>query len=187
MLTDHHRLHLDGKAHLTHTPCAGREVATREPDRQGNYTVIVMPTEQFRVLAEALANLEPDWFAAKPDANSMMIALGEFGDIWPASIFDGNDQARETYLLAKGLYQALKHAQAIPKHLRDFSEERAMADLLRTRFTSLAQQLQAADEAMLAHLAEPHVSHRIPELRIALAVHTPPDMDGIGAEEPLTA
>lgn len=109
-----------------------------------------MPTEQFRALAEALANLEPDWFAAKPDANTMKITLGEFGDIWPASILDANDQARETYLLAKGLYRAIRYSQSLPKHLRNLMEECAMADLLRDKFTSLAEQVHDEDEVMLA-------------------------------------
>lgn len=150
MLTDHRRLHLDGEAHLNHTPCAGREVATREPDRQGNYAVIVMPTEQFRALAEALAYLEPDWFAAKPDANTMKIALGEFGDIWPASILDTDDTASETYLLAKSLYRALRYSQSLPKHLRNLVEECAMADLLRDKFTSFAEQVHDKDETLAA-------------------------------------
>ncbi|WJR76020.1 hypothetical protein [Bradyrhizobium sp. NP1] len=45
-----------------------------------------IPDDQLTRAANAIANLEPCPFKGRLTADQVIRALGEFGDIWPASI-----------------------------------------------------------------------------------------------------
>lgn len=50
---------------------------------------IFLPLSRLHVLADAIAALEPCAWSGTITRDQILIALGEHGDIWPASILPG--------------------------------------------------------------------------------------------------